>query len=318
MLPFPAFTATSVKTLGLCWLLASALPAPGQLVADKLLAVGDSLMAIEKPQRALAEYDKALKLEPAARTYLARGKAWYAMDRMDRFLLDVEQVLRMDSTNREGHYLRALYAVHAGDMARAEHHTTRSIAHGVDGPLLGKVLLLRGEARVELKRVDEAMEDLVEGLHLVPTDTDAMRTLARLYDIRGRHADALALLEKLCDIEPNDVGHWSNRGYELIQLDRLDDALPVLERALSIDKDEPTALSNRAYALMKKGRLREAWTDVDRSLRFYPANPFALRTRAILRLDKGDLRKACEDLTLAKALGGGALVEDLILEHCTK
>ncbi|HRF82584.1 MAG TPA: hypothetical protein PL070_21160, partial [Flavobacteriales bacterium] len=83
-----------------------------------------------------------------------------------------------------------------------------------------------------------------------------------------------------------------------------------------MDKDEPVALSNRAYVRMKMGKDAEAWNDVERSLRFYPSNPFALRTRAMLRLRKGDRAKACDDLTLAKALGGVPEVEQLIKENC--
>jgi tetratricopeptide (TPR) repeat protein len=317
MLRTPALPPRSIKAIGLGALVCVTASAQAQLVADKLLVAGDSLMGIDKPQRALAEYDKALKLEPSPRTYLARAKAWYAMDRMDRFLLDVEQLLRMDSTHVEGHYLRAMYAYSAGDMPRAEHHADRSIRCGATDPLVAKVLVLRGEARAELKRYPEALADLEAGMAKGVEDVDAMRTLARLYDALGRHADALAVLERLCELEPRDVGHWSNRGYELIHLERYDEALSILEKALTIDRDEPTALSNRAFVLWKKGRLKEAWNDVERSLRYYPANPFALRTRAVLRLDRGDINKACEDLNLSKALGGAPLVDALLKEHCS-
>ena len=116
--------------------------------------------------------------------------------------------------------------------------------------------------------------------------------------------------------KPWDVGHWSNRGYELTMLGRYDEALDMIEKALSIDKDEPVALSNRAYVYTLLDRDAEAWSDVERSLRNYPANPFALRTRAILRIRKGERAKACEDLTLAKALGGVPDVERLVKENC--
>ena len=90
----------------------------------------------------------------------------------------------------------------------------------------------------------------------------------------------------------------------------------MIEQALSIDKYEPVALSNRAYVYMMLDREEEAWSDIERSLRFYPSNPFALRTRAMLRIRKGDRSKACDDLTLAKALGGVPEVERLIKENC--
>jgi tetratricopeptide (TPR) repeat protein len=281
-----------------------------------LILQGDSLLRLEKPQRALDLYNQAVSIDPSAESYLARAKAWYMMDRMDRFLQDVDQALRKDSTSANAHYQRALYAIRSEDPEKAEYHATKAHELATQPLLKAQSLVLRGEARSELKRYALAIDDLEKGIAGTPTDPEVLKTLGRLYDQEGRHADALRILEQLCVLEPGQVGHWSNRGFELTQLGRYDEALTMIEEALSIDKDEPVALSNRAFVYMMLGRDAEAWTDVERSLRSYPANPYALRTRAMLRLRKGERAKACEDLTLAKALGGVPEVERLIKENC--
>lgn len=281
-----------------------------------LVLKGDSLLRLEKPQRALEFYEKAVQADPSADNLLARSKAWFMMDRMDRFLIDVDGALKKDSLSANGHYQRGLYALRAQDLPLADKHSTKAIDLATQSYLKAQAQLLRGQVRSELKKNGGAIEDLEAGLQHISSDPEAMKTLARLYDQEGRHADALAILEKLCVIEPNQVGHWTNRGFELTMLGRYDEALKMIEQALAMDKDEPVALSNRAYVRMKMGSDAEAWNDVERSLRFYPSNPFALRTRAMLRLRKGDRAKACEDLTLAKALGGVPEVEQLIQENC--
>ncbi|MBL7980710.1 MAG: tetratricopeptide repeat protein [Flavobacteriales bacterium] len=281
-----------------------------------LLAKGDSLLELGKPQRSMDYYDQAVALGENAAAYAGRAKAWYTMERMDKFVLDVEKALKLDSTLAEAHYQRGLYAMRANDPEKAEYHAGKAAAHSTNGKLTAQAYLLRGEARADLGRAAPAIDDLERGLKGGMDDLEAMRTLARLYDSAGRHADALAVLERLCDIQPTDVGNWSNRAYELIMLDRTEEALPVIERALLIDKDEPVALANRAYIHLKMGKEQEAWSDVERSLRSYPANPHALRTRAMLRLRKGEREKACEDLTLSRALGGAPEVDLLIKEHC--
>ncbi len=283
---------------------------------ERLISTGDSLLRLDKPQRALEYLDKALAQGPSARALLARSKAYYMLDRMDRFLLDVESALRLDSTLAEAHYQRGLYAMRANEFERAEQAGTKAILHAADELLRQKAYILRGEARAELKRQGPAIEDLERGSAGAHVDTEAMRTLARLLDLAGRHEASLKVLERLCELEPSDVGHWTNRGFELIMLGRFEEAMPMVEKALSLDKDEPVALSNRAYIHLKLGRDQEAWHDVERSLRSYPSNPHALRTRALLRLKKGERSKACEDLTLAKALGDIAEVNALIKEHC--
>lgn len=284
--------------------------------ARRLIHQGDSLLQLEKPQRALDHFERAVELEPSATTYLARARAWYMLDRMDRFLLDVDKALRLDSSSAEAHYQRALYALRAEDLGMADYHAGQAISYTKDKRMRSQSYILRGEARAELKRNAQAIEDLETGLGTEQVDAPAMRTLARLYDATGRHADALRILERLCEMEPADVGHWTNRGYELIMLERYDEALTMVERALEIDKDEPVALSNRAYIYMKTSRYEEAWSDIERSLRSYPANAHALRTRAMLRLRKGERGKACEDLTLAKALGDVPEVDQLVKDNC--
>ena len=123
-------------------------------------------------------------------------------------------------------------------------------------------------------------------------------------------------LEQLCAVQPEDIGNWTNRGYELAALGRFDEALTIYGEALALDKDEPTVLSNRAWALLKLGRQDEALSDVERSLKSYPANPYALRTRALLYVAKGQREKACADLELARIIGGVDDVLQLITEHC--
>lgn len=311
-------SAFPLSLLGTLLFLAGLLAGTDSVAQNTRLLVlqGDSLLQLEKPQRAIDVYDQAIKLEPTADHYLARAKAWFAMDRMDQFLRDVEFALRKDSTNANANYQRAVYSLRAEDPVRAEAFATKAIDLSTAQYLKQKAYLIRGQARGELNQNHGAIEDLQKGIEGKPSDPEILRVLARLYDQTGRHADALNMLEKLCVLEPWDVGHWSNRGFELTMLERYDEALTMIGSALAIDKDEPVALSNRAYLYMQMNKDKEAWNDVEKSLRFYPANAFALRTRALLRIRRGDREKACEDLILSKALGGVLDVDSLLKEHC--
>ncbi len=283
---------------------------------ESSLAQADSLLKIEKPQRAVDLLNKAITSSPDARLYVARARAYDMLNSNDRFLLDVEQALRLDSTSAEAHYLRGLYAQRAQDDEKAVLHAGKAIEYSKDEQLSAKARLIRGLGNAEKKNTAQAIEDLEIGLAAGIQDTEAMRTLARMYDAAEKHEEALAILEKLTVLEPGDVGHWSNRSYELIQLERYDEALAMIGEALKIDKDEPVALSNRAYIHYRMGRDKEAMEDVQRSLEYYPSNAHALRTRALLRLRKGDHEKACADLTLANVLAKIPEVDRLLKEHC--
>lgn len=291
----------------------------GRLLAQdaaQFIRLGDSLLLVDKPQKALDQYDAAIKARPDADAYSARARAWLYMDRMDRYLMDAEKALQLDSTHVEANYQRALYAFRAEDRNQAERLCTRGLDHGAKGAMRDQLLRLRGRARAELRKNPAAIADLEEGLKHERTDLEALHALARLYDATGAHEKALGLLETLCTIEPENIGNWTNRGYELAALGRYGESLEMCDKALTIDKDEPVALSNRAYTLLKLGREQESMADIERSLKSYPANPYALRTRALLLLRKGEREKACADLGLARILGEVPEVDALILEHC--
>lgn len=298
-----------------CAALLATTAAHGQSV-NVLLVRGDSLLDAGKPQKALDVFDQAVKKETTTTTLLSRARAWEAMDRMDRFLLDIDKALKLDSLSGEAHFQRALYALRVSDTPTAEFHVTKAIDLLKGERARARAHNIRGEVRAEDRRNVEAIADFEAAIATGLEDVNAMRTLARLYDGEDRYADALRVLERLCDLDPNDLGHWSNRGYELTMLGRYDEALSALERSLMYDKDEPIALSNRAYTYLKMGKNEEAWADIERSIKNFPSNPYALRTRAILRLRRGEREKACQDLVVAKALADIPEVDQLMLEHC--
>lgn len=284
--------------------------------AQRLIAQGDSILSLGKPQKAVEYFDKAVKAQADARSLAARASAWYALDQPGKMLEDLDRALKLDSISPEANYQRALYAMRGQSWTTAEIHADKAVRHANREPLRSQALITRGEARAEMKRHSTALSDLEEGLRMVPNDATALRVLARLYDQTKQFEKALNTLDHLIKLEPKDMGHLVNKGYELAQLGRHPEALTVYDEAAKFDPEEPVLLSNRAYSLMELGRNDEAFKEVKRSLTREPGNPFALRTRAVLWLRRGEREKACEDLQLSKAIGPGPEVDALILEHC--
>lgn len=285
--------------------------------ASQWTVQGNEAMALGDMKGAIAHYTKAISADGGSlAAYEGRARAYFQLEQLDRFILDVDKVLRMDTGSFTGHVLKATYAFRGEDMNTAEHHATRAVLHAGTGKERGEALLISGQAKAAFKMTDAAITDLESGLAEGIEDPEATTALARLYDAKGRHADALALLEPLCEKEPKNIAHWSNRGYELLQLGRNDEALIVLNEASKLDKDEPVVLNNRAQALLALGRHKEALRDADRSLRSLPGNAHALRTRGLVRVQLGERDKACNDLAAARSIGGVPDVDQLIATHC--
>lgn len=296
------------------WLLA----APAVVQAQNavvLIAQGDSLLNAGRAAKAMEKFDAAVTLAPTADAYAGRARGWYYMRKFDKFTADITNALKLDSLHAKANYQQALFAFRSSNNPETVKFASRVRNKG-NKELWGRALVLRGEAEAAMGRNTQAIADLEDGLGERLDDLPALKTLARLYDATGEPGKSLTVLERLCAAEPGDIGNWSNRGYELSQLERYEEAVQVLDKALEFDKDEPVVLSNKAYALLKSGRDAEALSAVNHSLRADKTNPYALRTRALLYLRTGDRKKACNDLMLSKAMGGAKDVDALIEQHC--
>ena len=285
--------------------------------ANILIAEGDTLLESNSGNKAMEKFNAALDLGATADAYAARARGWFFLGKYDKFMADERSALALDSLHAKANYQRALYATRTEDHLGTIEFSSLVLKVDTDPLLHKRALVLRGEAKAALGATDKAIEDLAEGLKDNYEDLAAMKTLARLYDKANDPAASLAVLEKLCQLEPDAIGNWTNRGYELSRLERYEDALLILDQAVAIDKDEPVVLSNKAYALLMLGRDAEAFTNVNRSLKSDGMNPYALRTRAMLYLRQGDRDKACNDLTLSKAMGGAPDVDSLVKQHCS-
>ncbi|MEO5584154.1 MAG: hypothetical protein ABIQ75_01750 [Flavobacteriales bacterium] len=298
----------------LVWMLA-ALGVVQAQNAFMLIAQGDSLLDADRAPKAMEKFDAAIALAPTADAFAGRARGWYYMNKFDKFTTDVTKALDLDSLHAKANYQQAVYAFRSGNNPQTVRFASRVENKG-NKDLWGRAMVLRGEAEAAMGQNALAIADITEGLGERIDDLPALKTLARLYDATGEPGKSLEILERLCSVEPADIGNWSNRGYELTQLERYEEAVHVLDGALAFDKDEPVVLSNKAYALLKLDRDAEAFAAVNHSLRADKANPYALRTRAMLYLRKGDKNKACNDLTLSKAMGGAPEVDSLLKQHC--
>lgn len=288
----------------------------GVQAGGKLIAQGDSLLSIGKALKSVEYFEKAIESGARADGYSGRAKAWYQLDRMDRFILDVETALDLNRSHPYAHYQRALYAMRSRDWSLAKTSCDRALAGWTIDDEKDEVLICRGEALLKLGKVEAAINDLSEGVSLGSTDHEAMRILAMLYHDIDMHQAAIEVLKKLLELDESDATDRVNLGFEMASLGKHRDAIVEYERALQEERNNAIALSNYGYSLFKLGKNDEAYDFVKRSLRSVPNNPFALRTRALIRLAAGDKEKACKDLYSAKLGANMKEVDKLIDQHC--
>ena len=76
----------------------------------------------------------------------------------------------------------------------------------------------------------------------------------------GRSEEALEAFGRAFAANPNDVRVLTNRAAALVQMDRQNEALADLNRVLAIYPDDPEANWNKSLVCLNLGRLAEGWS----------------------------------------------------------
>jgi tetratricopeptide (TPR) repeat protein len=111
---------------------------------------------------------------------------------------------------------------------------------------------------------------------------------------QGRFADALAAIDAVLELTPNDTTTLADRGYVLWRLGRLPEALADLDRAIALDDQIAPAWLNRGNVLLDLGRREEAEKSFVRSVEVDPKYAKGWDHLGIARQTRGDKAKALE------------------------
>ena len=81
----------------------------------------------------------------------------------------------------------------------------------------------------------------------------------------GRHAEALAALERTAELEPRDAGAHGAHGTALLAMRRHVEALEAFERPAELSPGHKQAQTGRGHALFLLGRAEEARKTLERA-----------------------------------------------------
>ncbi len=150
-------------------------------------------------------------------------------------------------------------------------------------------------------RVDDAERALAKALPLAPDHPEALRLMATVHHIRGRGKEAIALLQRAHERQPDDALVLHHLGASLMQVGQLAAALPLLRRACELAPQLGSAWINLGTAFDMDGRYEEAEAAFRRAVEcdanYVPAHiAHGNGLRAIGRIDEAvaEYRRALE------------------------
>jgi serine/threonine protein kinase/tetratricopeptide (TPR) repeat protein len=161
----------------------------------------------------------------------------------------------------------------------------------------------RAELLGLLGREEESRKLAAEALS-TPLRTAADHYLvAAEYAAAGRYREALSLVEKVTDEDPQDYWAWFLRGVCHDHLVQGKEAVACYSTCIAMMPRSPWALLNRGLAHLRMSHYRQAEADLDLVIALRPRRVEAYKNRAVARKGLKKYTEAIGDLTRALELG---------------
>jgi len=221
--------------------------------------------------------------DPEAYEYYLRGR-----DLLFRYILhsfddaDLEEAIRMfnEAVGKD-----PLFSLAHAALGRCYVHHAQGYGGG-DYYLLAERALRRAleldpalvEARLEMVHVDlhhgnkdRALETVAALLKESPSDPRILYVAGMLYRLDGLYDQALAVFDKLLEVNPQDVVVVSyNKGRVYTHQGLYDKAVEELERARAVEPDHPLVKTFLAMCYFNQGRVDEAQALMEDVLAHHP------------------------------------------------
>lgn len=203
------------------------------------IAVGNSLLARNRVDEAIAAYREAVTIQPdLAEGYCALGMGLAKKGALDEALTAYRESLHLDPNFAKAHYN------------------------------LGNALSRQG-------RIDESIRSFRESLRIQPRFADAHCNLGNALAAQEQLDEAIAEYREAIRLKPGLANAHKGLGDALIQLSRVDEGIAAFREAIRLQPDYANAHANLAAAYFDRGEYEKAAKHAREALRIDPAHAAA-------------------------------------------
>ncbi|WP_292147050.1 tetratricopeptide repeat protein, partial [Mesorhizobium sp.] len=215
---------------------------------------------------AIADYDKAIALDPKATSALFnRGTDWSNKGDYDRAIADFNIVISLE-------------------------------------PSASDAYSSRGSAFLRKGKIDAAMLDFQQAIEADPQNGNAHTGLGTAWSKTGERDKAIAEYDKAIRIDPTDFIALVNRGLAYAARDEFDRAIADYDAALAVDPGSADAYANRSAAWIGKNDWARAIADANRAIELDAGMVDGYYARAVAWANKDNDDRALADFDKAIAL----------------
>jgi tetratricopeptide (TPR) repeat protein len=180
--------------------------------------------------RAIADYTKAIAINPVAATYSNRGYAYTHKRDYDRAFADYAKAIAIDPDYAETYFNR-------------------------------------GNAYDDTKDFDRAVVEYSRAIEIDPKQADFYSDRGLAYAANGDYDRAIADYDTALKIDPNNSQAYDSRGGAYVGTGDYRRAIADFTKAIALYPTHATAYEHRGYARFYRGDFKEAAADLSHSLK---------------------------------------------------
>ena len=221
-----------------------------------------------------------------------RGRSFGDKDDRTRALADFDRAIKLEPNEGEHYSTRAQYLQSAGEYERALEDFAQAIRLSPRNPdsLNGRGLLWS-----DLEEYEKAVADYAAAIAIRPTLSTAFSNRGRAYGELGDRRNALADFEKAIALDPKYFIHYVHRARFFRLSGDHDRALSDANKAVEASPVASAYLS-RAQVWQSRGDLRRALDDANEAVRRESGSIWAKLRRGVIHRELGDYDRALADL----------------------
>jgi tetratricopeptide (TPR) repeat protein len=236
--------------------------------------------------KAQEESDAAFKKYPNDRELrVTRASLMAEMGKTDAAVADVKKLLdgKDDRVIQLALYELYIKGKKFDDAAKAL-DTAEKMSESQDDKI--DVWFKRGAMFERMKNLNAAETEFRKVLAVVPDNSATLNYLGYMLTDRNlRLPEALAMIQKALEHDPNNGAYLDSLGWVYFRLGRIPEAEDAMRRAVELTPHDPTMRDHYAEVLFKASKVREAITQWEASLReWQTSSPAELDTAEVAKV----------------------------------
>jgi predicted Zn finger-like uncharacterized protein len=263
-------------------------------------ARGDTALKAGRVEAALAEFQKALELEPTSSAHFRLGVAFRLARRFDDAAKELDIVTKEDPEFPGLSLERGLLFEATGQLDKAIEAYNAALEKAPDDP---DMMLRVGSTQVIAGRPERALKTLRDVYGKRPRSAEVNHFLGRAMLLVGEPAqEALKYLQSAAQFDPNRAEYQLYVAWAANEAGQPSVAEQAINAALELDKDLGDAYWQRGVLLQGRGQTRDALEELKIALEKNPTRYEAYATMARCYMDQTD--NAAAEAAWRKAIEG--------------